>query len=640
MSAPDRHLDWSDANQRLLVAEFARLKQRLAGHDDARARIDIDAARASLGFPAAIDTLDRSFALSTFERDIVLLAAGVEMDSELAGLCAEAQGQPERRWATFSLALASLADPHWSAITPVRPLRRWRLVEIDDGAGLTAGRLRLDERILHYLAGINYLDGRLQPMLRAWAPPQLMTSAHTDIVERLVARLGEADGALPAVQLTGDDRAGQEDVAGAISERLGLHLHILAAGDIPTTLHEQQALAVLWEREAVLLHSALLIVCGEHLEATRRFADRLAVLVLLAVPGPLQLERSSLRYAVNKPDAADRRRLWQEALGAGAARVDGALDGVAAQFSLSARRIHALGAELAPALAADGDGSAALWRACSGLELSGLEELAQRIEAVAGWGDLVLPEPQMHLLREIAVQVRHRLTVHERWGFAARGARGLGISVLFAGESGTGKTMAAEVLANELRLELFRIDLAAVVSKYIGETEKNLARVFDAAEDRGAILLFDEADALFGKRSEVKDSHDRYANIEISYLLQRMEAYRGLAILTTNQKAALDTAFQRRLRFVVQFTFPDSAEREAIWRGIFPAATPTEGLDYAKLARLSVAGGSIRNIAINAAFRAAEAGAPIGMAHLQHAARSEAAKRERSLSDAETRGWV
>ena len=212
--------------------------------------------------------------------------------------------------------------------------------------------------------------------------------------------------------------------------------------------------------------------------------------------------------------------------------------------------------------------------------------------------------------------------------------------MLFAGESGTGKTMAAEVLANELHLDLYRIDLSSVVSKYIGETEKNLRRVFDAAEDSGVVLLFDEADALFGKRSEVKDSHDRYANIEVSYLLQRMEAYRGLAILTTNMKASLDTAFQRRLRFVVQFPFPDLGQREAIWRAIFPAATPVENLDFAKLARAQMAGGNIRNIALNAAFLAAQACTPVQMGHLLQAAQSEASKRERPLSDAETKGWV
>jgi SpoVK/Ycf46/Vps4 family AAA+-type ATPase len=200
--------------------------------------------------------------------------------------------------------------------------------------------------------------------------------------------------------------------------------------------------------------------------------------------------------------------------------------------------------------------------------------------------------------------------------------------------------MGAEVLANELGLDLYRIDLSSVVSKYIGETEKNLRRVFDAAEDSGAVLLFDEADALFGKRSEVKDSHDRFANIEVSYLLQRMEVYRGLAILTTNMKSALDTAFLRRLRFVVQFPFPDAPQRVAIWRRVFPSAAPTEGLDPTKLAKMRIAGGNIRNIAMNAAFLAADAAQPVRMCHVLAAARSEYAKLERPLTAAEFEGWA
>src|SRR4051812_5934723 len=193
--------------------------------------------------------------------------------------------------------------------------------------------------------------------------------------------------------------------------------------------------------------------------------------------------------------------------------------------------------------------------------------------------------------------------------------------------------MAAEVLAGELRLDLYRIDLSAVVSKYIGETEKNLRRVFDAAEGGGAILLFDEADALFGKRTEVRDSHDRYANLEVSFLLQKMEEYRGLAILTTNQKAALDPAFMRRLRFVVQFPFPGEREREAIWRRMFPPETPTENLDFARLARIGVVGGHIRSIAVNAAFRAAADGGVVRMSHLGAATRAEYAKLERPLTE-------
>src|SRR6266568_5035966 len=204
------------------------------------------------------------------------------------------------------------------------------------------------------------------------------------------------------------------------------------------------------------------------------------------------------------------------------------------------------------------------WDTCRVQARPLLDDLAQRIEPAASWDDLVLPELQRQVLRDIAMHVKQRARVYETWGFATRGTRGLGISALFAGVSGTGKTMAAEVLANELRLDLYRIDLSAVVSKYIGETEKNLRRVFDAAEEGGAILLFDEADALFGKRSEVKDSHDRYANIEVSYLLQRMETYNGLSVLATNMKSALDPAFMRRLRFVINFPFPDTEARAAI----------------------------------------------------------------------------
>jgi SpoVK/Ycf46/Vps4 family AAA+-type ATPase len=200
--------------------------------------------------------------------------------------------------------------------------------------------------------------------------------------------------------------------------------------------------------------------------------------------------------------------------------------------------------------------------------------------------------------------------------------------------------MAAEVLANALALDLYRIDLSSVVSKYIGETEKNLRRVFDAAEDGGAILFFDEADALFGKRSEVKDSHDRYANIEINYLLQRMESYRGLAVLATNRKGDLDPAFLRRVRFVFNFPFPDTSLRAEIWRRIFPTSTPTDDLDVGKLSRLKVAGGNIRNIALNAAFLAAAEGSSVSMLHLQRAAKAECAKIEKPLTEAEIGGWI
>jgi SpoVK/Ycf46/Vps4 family AAA+-type ATPase len=263
-----------------------------------------------------------------------------------------------------------------------------------------------------------------------------------------------------------------------------------------------------------------------------------------------------------------------------------------------------------------------------------LDTLAQRIEPKAARDDIVLPEQETALLDLIVEQVRHRGTVYDEWGFRERMNRGLGISALFAGESGTGKTMAAEVIANQLRLNLYRIDLSSVVSKYIGETEKNLRQVFDAAEDGGAILFFDEADALFGKRSEVKDSHDRYANIEINYLLQRLESYQGLAILATNMKGSLDSAFMRRLRFIVNFPFPAAAERELIWQKVFPPGTPTDGLDYSRLARFNLSGGSINNVALSAAFRATrERPQRVTMPLIFDAVRAECRKIDRLISE-------
>ena len=642
MTALDMRQDWTEANQQLLVAEFARLKARLAGDD---AMTAIDAAievRATLPVQSAIDRLVECFSLSTFERDILLLCAGVEMDSSLAALCATALGSPQRSHATFSLALAALEEPHWSALSPIRPLRRWRLVEVTEESSLANAKLRIDERVLHFLAGINYLDTRLEPLLSSCGVAATMADSHRETAHAILTALHERNAQAPIIQLVGDDHDGQTDIAAAVAAELGLQLHVLRAEDIPTGVQERDAFAILWQRESALLSSALLIECRDqaNVAAVTRLAEHLGGLFFVASQEPLELQRSTLRFTVNKPNAPEQRSLWEQALGSAAQKLNGSLNGVAAQYKLSAQTILTTGAEIRATIAASDTPDEALWRACRTLGRKQLDDLAQRIEPASNWDELILPEHQKSILRQITAHVRNRLKVCEDWGFARKGARGMGLSTLFAGESGTGKTMAAEVLADELHLDLYRIDLSSVVSKYIGETEKNLRKVFDAAEDSGAILLFDEADALFGKRSEVKDSHDRYANIEVSYLLQRMEAYTGLAILTTNLKTSLDTAFQRRLRFVVQFPFPDTAQREAIWRSIFPAATPTDGLDYRKLAQLQVAGGLIRNIALNAAFLAADADEPVGMAHMLHAAHGEGAKRERPLNDAETRGWV
>jgi SpoVK/Ycf46/Vps4 family AAA+-type ATPase len=358
------------------------------------------------------------------------------------------------------------------------------------------------------------------------------------------------------------------------------------------------------------------------------------------MPQELTLEHlPGLRIPQPTLSVEQRRTLWSESLGSLAHQMNGMFERIVEQFDLPPAEIAFAGA-LANLASGPGDGGEKTWQICRQRSRRSLDQLARRIETRAQWDDLILPEPQKQTLRQIVTHVRERALVYRQWGFEERSARGLAVTAMFSGTSGTGKTMAAEVIAGTLDLDLFHVDLSTVVSKYIGETEKNLRRIFDAAEESSAVLLFDEADALFGKRTDVRDSRDRYANLEVSYLLQRMEAYQGVAILTTNMKQVIDPAFVRRIRFIVQFQYPDAARRAVIWQRIFPARTPVERLDYERLAQLNVPGGVIRNIALQAAFLAAEEKQPIGMKHILEGARCEYGKLERSLTPAETRGWI
>jgi hypothetical protein len=639
---------WLEANQRYLCAEFARLETLVRAHlegtgaaPEADHRVTaVGEARGAMPSEPAIDVVAGVFGLSPFERDILLLAAGVEMSASLADACARSGGFPGS--AAFSTALAALPDPHWTALAPAGPLRRWRLIELLERSSFVTSALRIDERILHYLAGLNDLDPRVRPLVRVIRPAPLMAPSHHRTASAIVRVLGTARGSEPLVQLFGTDADGQEDVAARVAGACGCVLYAIDADDVPRTNADRLALETLWGRESALLGAALVVVASRGTAADRactEFLDDIPGLVFQIGREPVACRRPSIEFAVNHPTVADRRQLWHEALAdSDAPRVD--VDMIAGHYRMSARAVVRAGKAASQAIAR-GDDSRTLVRIASRSgSHSALGQLAQHITPSSGWDSLVVPDDVMDALRAVAAQVRHRTTVHDTWGLGPDGTRGLGITALFSGESGTGKTMAAEVLAGELALELYRIDLATVVSKYIGETEKNLSRAFDAGEESGAMLLFDEADALFGKRSDVKDSHDRYANVEINYLLQRMESYNGLAILTTNMKSALDRAFHRRLRFVIQFPFPGAEQRERIWRSVFPAATPTGALDFGRLARLNVSGGGIRNIAVNAAFRAVAASEPVGMTHLLAAARSEFAKQDRSLTDAEVRGWA
>jgi hypothetical protein len=567
------------------------------------------------------------------------MCTGIELDGRFASLCADAQGDPARAFPTFSLALAGLPEPHWSAVTPTAPLRHWRLIECENqpGASLLTRRLRIDERVLHFLTGIQYLDERLAGLLEPVTGEPLVSS-HQSVAREIAAIWTQTPVEPPLVQLCGADRATRRAIAGGACAAHSLRLYALAAEHVPATATELDAFIRLWEREVTLSAAALCVEADavdrndvKSAAQVSHFLEAVRGVVVLAAPGRwYPLCRPTVSVEARKPTAGEQRAIWQSLLADIPVLVNGQVNDLVAQFSLTAPAIRAsvhealtAGEEQAPEVR--------LWNACRSQARLRLDDLAQRIEPAAAWDDLVLPVADKSLLREVAAQIAQRALVYEAWGFAEKVTRGLGISAMFSGPSGTGKTMAAEVLANELQLDLYRIDLASVVSKYIGETEKNLRRVFDAAEDSGAILFFDEADALFGKRSEVKDSHDRYANIEVSYLLQRMEAYRGLAVLATNLKGAVDAAFLRRIRFVINFPFPDAGQRAEIWRRVFPSKTPTEGLDPAVLARLNIAGGNIRNIALNAAFLAAQSGEPVRMTHVLHSARTEYAKLEKPL---------
>src|SRR5262245_58070061 len=651
---------WTDFNQQSLTRALAEIRAALESH--ARTPGPRETSERTTGAPAspadeppatlappALDVLSRRLGLSSFERAILLLCAGVELDASLAALCAAAQGDSSRTYPTFSLALAALPEPHWSALAPAAPLRRWRLVEFvaQPGTPLTVTPLRIDERVLHYLTGIQQLDERLVGLVDQVTAEPLVPS-HQSLARQIATIWAQASGRLPVIQLCGGDEMVRWEIAAAGCTEVGLDLYAVAAHALPTSSGELEAFARLWEREASLRSSAL-IVETEAVERTDarsvgqigKLLERINSPVLLSTRDRWRPLRRELRTLdVDKPTRDEQRAVWEALLGEATAGVNGQLSALVSQFNFTVPAIRACVQE---ALASGAEGEAlatALWDAGRSQARPRLEDLAQRLVPRATWGDLVLADGEKAMLREIGMHVAHRSTVYETWGFAMTSARGLRISALFAGASGTGKTMAAEVLANALRLDLYRIDLSGVVSKYIGETEKNLRRVFDAADEGGAILFFDEADALFGKRSEVKDSHDRYANIEINYLLQRMESYRGLAVLATNMKGALDAAFLRRIRFVVNFPFPDAAQRAELWRRMFPPTTPTDGLDAVKLARLNIPGGNIRNIAMNAAFLAAQAAEPVRMPHILRAVRSEYAKLERPLAEADIRDLV
>jgi hypothetical protein len=398
--------------------------------------------------------------------------------------------------------------------------------------------------------------------------------------------------------------------------------------------------AILWQGADGVLRDDTLAPWRQALLAALDAHAGISFLALEAIWEARGALRTPRFLRVELPDTSfsERERLWRQRLN-GDGPSDAVLRTLSSTFRLTGGQIRDA-ASMARSLAGWHSRTLAvddLYAACRAQSSGRLDALAHKIRTTYAWSDIVLPADQIVQLREICVQVRQRQTVLEVWGFDRHLAMGKGVNALFAGQSGTGKTMAAEIIGADLGLELYKVDLSSIVSKYIGETEKNLDTIFRAAREANAILFFDEADALFGKRSEVKDAHDRYANIEVGYLLQKMEEYDGVVILATNLRKNMDDAFVRRLHMSIDFPFPEEGDRLRIWRKVFPGEAPLDhDVDLAFCARqFKLAGGSIRNVALLAAFLAAEDGQVIGMMHLARAAKREYQKLGKLMTEAD-----
>jgi hypothetical protein len=603
--------------------------------------------------------LQHRFALEPLDVDLLLAAIAPDLDSRYERIYAFLQDDITRKRATVGLLVRLLADTAAdetrvrSRLQPNAPLLHRSLLAFDGGVAelpLLATAPRPDERVVAFLLGLDGIDGRLLAHTTLEHAPEPKPFADAAAEQVLAAVRGGAS----LIAVRGGAAAGKRDAARLAAATSALPL---IAVDVPALLScpacsPPRAMALIF-REA-LFHGAAVYWSG----AERLWQDgelERATLRALEVqlrhtgvptlfggdaawePPPVLAGRAVLDVAVGLPTGSERERRWRAELGEDAAGdAEDAVRDVSAAFRLTARQV-ADAAAVARALA-HAEGSAqvrardlyAAGRAVSGRRLA---SLGRRIEPRADWSHLVLPDDALAQLRELCATVRHRSRVLEEWGFDRRLSGGKGVTALFAGTSGTGKTMAAEVIAHELQLSLFRIDLAGIVSKWIGETEKNLDRVFDAAWDSNAILFFDEADALFGKRSEVKDSHDRYANLEISYLLQKMEGYDGLAILATNMREQLDDAFLRRLGFTVIFPLPEQAERARIWTAVWPEELPrADDVDVDALARVRLAGGNVKNVVLAAAYLAAANDRPVELADVVHAIRREYQKLGKQLA--------
>jgi hypothetical protein len=602
----------------------------------------------------AFSVIAEKLGLSEFDKDLLLLAAAMEIDPDLSSLIAAWHRDPSRRFPTLALGL-SIFDQEKresDALSPHRPLRDFQLLEVHQagGAPLLTANLRIDEHIAGVIKGEKgQLDERLRALLSP-LPSAPTLPASQAVIAHSIERWLSAARPVGIVQLTGADTASKRDVMAASAALSGRQVMSIAADTLPTQPDDFDTFVRLWQRESRLMPLVLYIeavepttaMIGEDRAVTsgnprlirnmRRIGEPVVIDTRKAIA---ELEGSGI-LEVRPPTEKERRELWCDALAKHGIETSAqSIARLAGEFTLASSRIEENAEQAVYGLESHHlengpDCVDRAWQVCISRGAADIEGLAERIEPKAQLDDIKLPSHGKTELERLVQHAQHRSTVISDFGFGARTNRGLGLAALFCGESGTGKTMAAEAVAGALGLPLFRIDSASLISKYIGETEKNIRRIFEAAEAGGAVCFFDECDSFSSRRVEANDSHDHFLNVQINYLLTRMDSFTGVAILATNMKQALDPAFLRRTRYVIEFPFPGMAERKAIWQSVFPSQTPVGELDYDRLARFVLAGGNVHNAALAAAHSAAAEDkgeyASVEMPHILEAIRAELIK--------------
>lgn len=666
---------WATAPVPLSLAVVSAALDRMAA-DIARGKAE----SARCGIPLRLDELARHFQLTLLDTDALLICLAPELDLRYERLYAYLQDDVTKKRPSVDLVL-NLLCPSFEAklaarqrFTPETPLLKHHLLHIFDDPShhqppLLSKYLKVDERVVNYLLGSDELDARLLPYTRHTVPRTRLGDLllPADVKRRLVLLAREKGTNDPSAgsgdvlssstehreglifYFQGPYGVGKQTTAEALCREVGIGLLTIDGERVLSSDQVVFETVVRLARREALLQGAALYWDGfdalladdkqAWLEALVRALENGRGVTFLAgnttwEPVDALHELPFVRIEFSRPAYAERVQLWATSLdGTTPHGGDVDLAAPATKFRFSGGQIRDAAAT-ARNLARWRDPEkgqvtmADLYAACRLQSNRKLATLARKCTLNYTWDDIVLPVEQMGQLHEIVNNVKYRHVVYGEWGFERKLSLGKGLNVLFSGPSGTGKTMAAEVIAHELSLDLYKIDLSQVVSKYIGETEKNLDRIFREAQTSNAILFFDEADALFGKRSEVRDSHDRYANIEIGYLLQKMEEFDGIAVLATNLRKNMDEAFVRRMQFTVEFPFPDEEYRERIWRTVFPEEAPRDAdIDFAFLARkFKITGGNIKNIVLTAAFFAAENVRVIHMEHLIRATKRELQK--------------